>query len=102
MDLANLREVVVSNVVPLALHIVGAIVLWVAGRFVIGLIGRGMRAAGTARKIDPTLVRYVDSATHILLSVLLLLAVLSIFGIETTSFAGVIAAAGVAIGMALS
>jgi small conductance mechanosensitive channel len=102
MDIATAKEVIFTNVVPIALRVVGAIVLWVGGRWLIGGVRRVLAAGAVARKVDPTLVRYLDSALQIMLTLLLFLAALSIFGVETTSFAGLIAAAGVALGMAWS
>jgi small conductance mechanosensitive channel len=59
-------------------------------------------SALTKQKIDPTLIRYIHSAVAALLNIVLVIAVLGFFGVETTSFAALIAAAGVAIGMAWS
>ena len=87
---------------PFGLKILGAIALWIIGRLIAGgvrrLVGRGLNS----RHLDPTLVRYADSLLGILFTLVILLGVLSIFGIETTSVAGLLAAAGVAIGMAWS
>jgi small conductance mechanosensitive channel len=56
----------------------------------------------TKQKVDPTLARYIHSATAALLNIVLVVAILGFFGVETTSFAALLAAAGVAIGMAWS
>jgi len=56
----------------------------------------------TRQKIDPTLIRYIQSALGALLNIALAVAILGYFGVETTTFAALIAAAGVAIGMAWS
>lgn len=101
VDVDGVKEILLNHALPVATHLVGAIVLWVVGRWVTGFLRRLLRA-GAEKRLDPTLVRYLDSSTNVLLTVLLVLAVLSIFGVETTSFAGVIAAAGVAVGMAWS
>jgi len=50
--------------------------------------------------VDATLSRYVDASAAVLLRVLLLIAVLGVLGIQTTSFAALIAAAGIAVGAA--
>ncbi len=90
---------VLTNV---GLKILGAIGLWIVGRWLIHLalrlIGRGM----TRQKIDPTLIRYIQSAVGALLNIALAVAILGFFGVETTTFAALVAAAGVAIGMAWS
>jgi len=85
----------------LGLKVVGAIVLYIVGRMVIGWLTRAITARVSAQ-MDATVARYVESALGVLLQALLILAVLSVFGVETTTFAGLLAGAGVAIGMAWS
>ncbi|MBK7861714.1 MAG: mechanosensitive ion channel family protein [Archangiaceae bacterium] len=102
MDVETLKAFFEVNALPTALRVVGALALWVGGRFVIGLLRRGLRAAGKVRRFDATLIRYLDSATHIGSTIVLVLAVLGVFGIGTTSLAGLLAAGGVAIGIAWS
>lgn len=100
--LDELKKVLMTYAVPIGGKVVGALVLWIVGRIVIsavkGMIGRVM----SKRKLDPTLTRYLESVVGVVLTIMLLIAILSVFGVETTSFAGVLAAAGVAIGMAWS
>jgi small conductance mechanosensitive channel len=98
----EVQRIVLTYAVPIGGKLVGAIVLWVVGRMVIGGVQRVADSALQHRKIDPTLGRYVHSVIGVTLTILLLLAILSVFGVETTSFAGILAAAGVAIGMAWS
>lgn len=82
--------------------IVGAILLWIVGKWLIGM-ATGMIAKNMERaKTDGTLIRYMRSVVGILLNIVLIIAVLGIFGVETTTFAGLLAAAGVAVGMAWS
>jgi small conductance mechanosensitive channel len=81
--------------------VVGAIILWVIGRMVIRMVIRVVSRVLTQR-IDATVARYLGSALDVLLHILLFIAVLSVFGVETTTFAGLLAAGGVAIGMAWS
>jgi small conductance mechanosensitive channel len=84
------------------LKILGAIAIWIIGRWLIAIALRLIGGALTKQKIDPTLVRYIHSATAALLNIVLVVAILGFFGVETTSFAALLAAAGVAIGMAWS
>jgi small conductance mechanosensitive channel len=96
------QRIVITYAVPIGGKLVGAVFLWVVGRMVIGGVQRLAEHGLEHRKLDATLSRYVRSVIGVTLTILLLLAILSIFGVETTSFAGIIAAAGVAIGMAWS
>jgi small conductance mechanosensitive channel len=56
----------------------------------------------TRQKIDPTVIRYIQNAVAALLNIVLVIAILNFFGVETTSLAALIAAGGVAIGLAWS
>ena len=89
-----------AYLIPMAWKVGGAIILWVIGGWVIGWISRMSASGMTARKVDPTLIRYVDTALRVTLRIVLVIAILSVFGIETTSFAALLAAAGLAIGAA--
>ena len=81
--------------------IVGAILLWIIGRMVIRMV-TNVTDRLLKERLDATVARYLGSALDILLNILLVIAVLSVFGVETTTFAGLLAAGGVAIGMAWS
>ena len=56
----------------------------------------------TRQKVDPTLIRYIQNAVGAILNIVLVIAILGFFGVQTTSLAALIAAAGVAIGLAWS
>lgn len=96
------KRLLVTYAVPIGGKLLGALLLWIIGRTVIRWVRAMARHNLEKRKLDVTLVRYLDSVLGVLLNLLLLLAALSIFGVETTSFAGIIGAAGVAIGLAWS
>lgn len=100
--LSQLKKVLMEYAVPIGGKIVGALVLWIVGRIVIRAVLRMINNTFEKRKLDPTLVRYLDSVISVVLNLLLVIAILSVFGVETTSFAGVLAAGGVAIGLAWS
>jgi small conductance mechanosensitive channel len=83
------------------LKILGALAAWVIGRW---LISMALRLLGVAfqrgGKIDPTLSNYLTSIISVILNIVLILAILDIFGVQTTSFAALLAGAGLAIGTA--
>ncbi len=85
-----------------ALQLIGAFVMWIVGRRLIDLAMRLVSRAMTRQSIDATLISYVTSSLSVLLNVVLVVAILGFFGVETTSFAAVLAAGGVAIGVAWS
>jgi len=86
--------------VAIALKIAGAIIVWVVGRWLIGLAMRLLSAGLTRQHVEPTLIRYLLSFLTIALNIVLVVAIFGYFGLETTSFAAFIAAAGIAIGAA--
>ena len=83
------------------LKILGALAAWMVGRWLIGLalklIGAAFRRGG---KIDATLTNYLSSILSVILNIVLILAILDIFGVKTTSFAALLAGLGLAIGTA--
>ncbi len=89
-------------VIALGIRVLEAIALWIVGRWLIGVATRMIGKAMTKQKIDPTVTRYIQNAVAALLNIILVIAILSFFGVETTSLAALIAAAGVAIGLAWS
>lgn len=102
VNLSAMMQTATAVLTAVGLKILGALVLWIIGRWLIALSLRLIGSALTKQKIDPTLIRYVHSALAALLNIVLVVAILGFFGVETTSFAAILAAVGVAIGMAWS
>ena len=88
--------------IPLLWRVLGAIALWVIGGMLISFACRLVSGAMTSRNLDRTITSYITSALSIVLRVVLIAGILGMFGVESTSFAALLAAAGVAIGMAWS
>jgi len=101
-NLTAMMQTVTAVLTAVGLKILGAIVLFMIGRWLIALALRLIDSALRKQQIDPTLIRYINSGVGALLNIVLVVAILGFFGVETTSFAALIAAAGVAIGMAWS
>ncbi|MFO1315734.1 MAG: mechanosensitive ion channel family protein [Burkholderiales bacterium] len=100
MDLTSMYETARPVVIAIALKIVGAIVLYIIGRWLIGLVGTLITKALERQKIEPTVIRYIGNTITVALNILLVIGILGYFGVETTSFAALIAALGIAIGAA--
>ncbi|MBR3013532.1 MAG: mechanosensitive ion channel [Bacteroidaceae bacterium] len=83
-------------------NLLSAFIIFIVGRFIISLIKRALNAFLERRKVEPTVKSFVKSMVSVALSILLAIAIISRLGIETTSFAALLASAGVAIGMAFS
>ena len=102
-DLVTQTTALVNTfVLPFVWKLLGAAAVWVVGGSVIKLLRAGLGRTMVARKMDPTLAGYVETGANVMLKLLLFIAVLSVLGIETTSFAALLAAAGIAIGAAWS
>jgi len=83
------------------LKVVGAIVVLIIGRMVAGLVRSSVRKAMTKAEIDATLIPFVASLIYYAVLAVVVIAVLSLFGIQTTSLIAVLGAAGLAVGLAL-
>jgi small conductance mechanosensitive channel len=101
LNLDTVRIFLMTRGIDLGTKVLGAIVLWVIGRWVIGII-TGLLRKLLARngRVDPTLANYLASILGALLNLLLILAILQVFGVQTTSFAALLAGLGLAIGTA--
>lgn len=79
-----------------------ALVIYFVGRFIVKGINALLAKMLERRKIDPTIQSFLKSFVNILLTVLLIISVISALGVNTTSFAALLASVGLAFGMALS
>ncbi len=102
MDLQAIQVFLGTTAIDIGIKVVAAIAFWIIGRWLIGkAIGITQLAMGR-NHVDPTLTRYMGSVISVLLNIVLVLGILGYFGIQTTSFAALLAGAGVAIGAAWS
>jgi small conductance mechanosensitive channel len=99
-DFASMKEIILAAATDIGLKILAAIAFWVIGRWLIGIALSFIRKGLERQKLDPTILRYVGSIVSVTLNILLVIGILGYFGIQTTSFAALIATAGIAIGAA--
>lgn len=83
------------------LHVTEAIIIFLIGRWAARVITRIINRVATKANADQTLVRFVCHLAHATILVFVVLSALNRVGIDTTSFAAVVAAAGLAVGFAL-
>ena len=98
MNINSWWAVAAPIVMGLGLKIVGGLVLYIAGRWLIGVGVSLMTRLLTARNFDPTLQRYLANVLGVALNIVLVVAILGYFGVETTSFAALLAGVGLAVG----
>jgi small conductance mechanosensitive channel len=87
-----------TQVVAIGLKVLGAIVIWIVGTWLIHFGVNVLRRALAAKKIDTTLISYAASGVAVLLKVILIIAIFGYFGVETTSIAALLAGIGLAVG----
>ncbi len=98
----DILTMVKTSAFAIGLKILGALAIWIVGNWVIGIIGKVVGRSLQARKIEETLVSYVAAALRAMLKIALAIGILGFLGVETTTFAALLGAVGVAIGMAWS
>ena len=101
-DITRWQEIALQYATDLGVKILAAIAFWVIGRWLIGLVGQAVQSTLERQKVDATVMRYLGTVINVTLNILLVVGILGYFGIQTTTFAALFAAAGVAIGMAWS
>ncbi len=102
MDMQAIQHFLSTTLVELGIKILAAIAFWVVGRWLIGKVISLIQASMNRNHVDPTLTKYLGSIVAVALNIALVLGILGYFGIQTTSFAAMLAGAGVAIGAAWS
>lgn len=96
-----IQQFVVDRGTDFALNVLGALVIFVIGRW-LARLARRLTIAGMRRAdIDETLRRFLSNIGYSLLLAFVVVAAVDRLGVDTTSFAAIIAAAGLAIGFAL-
>lgn len=83
-------------------QIIAALIIFLVGRLLISVINKLVAKLLARRHVDAGVQTFVKSFVNIMLTILLIVAIISKLGVDTTSFAALLASAGVAVGMALS
>jgi len=102
VEMQSIQTFLRTTATELGIKILAAIAFWIVGRWLIGKVIGLIQAAMGRNHVDPTLTKYLGSIVSVALNIALVLGILGYFGIETTSFAAMLAGAGVAIGAAWS
>lgn len=102
MDLEKILSLLLEKAVEYGPKIIGAILVFIIGSWMIKIIVRNFNKFLDGRKIDQSLKPFLKSLFGILLRVMLIISVLGMIGVQMTSFIAILGAAGLAVGMALS
>lgn len=101
-DLNGTVQALITQASHFGWALVKAFIIFVVGRFLIRLLNKFVFKILSKRNIEPSVRSFVGSLVNVILMILLIISVVGALGVQTTSFAALLASAGVAIGMALS
>ncbi|HTP05150.1 MAG TPA: mechanosensitive ion channel family protein [Nitrospirota bacterium] len=87
-----------SKAIDVGLSVMGALALFIVGRWLIGVAVSAVQRALTKQQVDPTVLRFIGNTLSVILNVILVVAILGYFGVQTTTFAALIAGVGLAVG----
>ena len=102
MDMHGWWDAAAAIATAVGFKIIGAVVLYFIGRKLISVAVSLLSRLMTARSFDATLLRYIVNVLAVGLNIVLVVAILGYFGVETTSFAALLAGVGLAVGAAWS
>ena len=99
-NLGQYQQLAITYGTAIVTKIIAAILFWVVGRWLIHMVQRMLQQVLEKQKVDPSLMRYIGNFVGVSLNIVLVVAILGYFGIETTTFAALVAGVGIAIGAA--
>lgn len=102
ISLTEIGNQLITIVVEYFPKLLGAILVYIVGMWLIKRISKGISIIMHKRMYEPTLQSFLLALVRTTLSVLLILSVIGMLGVNTTSFAALLAGAGIAIGAALN
>tara|TARA_B110000116_G_scaffold263470_1_gene269996 strand:+ start:82 stop:1002 length:921 start_codon:yes stop_codon:yes gene_type:complete len=101
-EIFNSASPLIALIIDYALDMVGAVLLLIAGWIVAGWVQKHTaRMLGAVERVDATLLSFVTQLVRYSILILVMVAVLAQFGVQTTSIIAVLGAAGLAVGLAL-
>ena len=92
----------VEHGTQLGFTLIKALAVFLVGRLIINLLNKLITKILSKRDIGPSINSFTSSFVIVCLTILLIISVVGALGVQTTSFAALLASAGVAVGMALS
>lgn len=101
MDIQKWLDIGLDFIIDFGPKVIGAILIWIVGSWIIKKMMKAVSKLMTARNYDESLQKFLLNLLGWTLRILLILTVLGNVGVKTTSFAAILAAAGLAVGLAL-
>ena len=100
-DMETVLQEVYKYLAEYGFKVLGAIIILIIGRWLAKIISLWIEKALIKSRVEKTLAKFIKNLSHIILLVFVVIAAVASLGIETTQFAVVLGAAGLAIGLAL-
>ncbi len=102
MSIEEIWEITLDTATRWGLKVIAAIAIYFVGAWLIRRVKRLLQRVFVRRKVEATLASFTSSFVSISLNVIFIVVIISILGVPTSTFAALLAAGGMAIGMALS
>lgn len=100
-NLSAATDLLMDFAVVYGLRLIGAVLALIIGLWIVGKISKSLRKLMEKRDLDPSLRGFLGTLLSITLKVLVIISVLSMVGIQMTSFIAILGAASLAIGLSL-
>jgi small conductance mechanosensitive channel len=97
----NFLDKIFDHAVTLGLKLIAATIVFIIGRWVIKRLRKFIDRFFERRQIEATVKSFLDSLANITLQLIQFLLIVNILGLSMTSFAAILAAVGLAVGMAM-
>lgn len=101
IDWAQLSEQVTTVGLDLVINVIAAILIFLVGRFIVGLMAKGLRSLMQRQQVDPILESFVCNLVYWAMMTFVIIAAIGQLGIKTASLIALVGAAGLAVGLAL-
>ena len=101
MDVNELSSQALQFVMTYGTKLIIAVVIFIVGKWIIGIFTRLLEKSMAARSVDPTITQFVKNIVYYLLFAFVIIASLGQVGIQTASIVAIMGAAGLAVGLAL-
>lgn len=95
-------DTLTAAAVSLAIKLVKVLLIWFIGRWITRRVVKLVKLLMEKRDVNVSIRTFVGSLVDVVFMIVLIIMIISVLGIDTSSFIAIFASAGVAIGMALS
>jgi small conductance mechanosensitive channel len=101
IDWAEMWTLIQTTGVDLGINLVTALVIFFVGKWIVGMVIKGLMKAMQKGDLDITLRRFIGNLARTLLMLFVVIAAINALGVQTASLIALVGAAGLAVGLAL-